>query len=99
MPLTSSAGSTRTPLGGPPRRVADRVHRSPSRCISWRSPFVVRPVDSEWRGSHIAAKQSSATSSSQPRLCRELVPTSVPTFPWRRETPGYALKRLTYWNL
>jgi hypothetical protein len=30
---------------------------------------------------------------------RELVPTSVPTFPWRRETPGYASKRSTYWNL
>jgi hypothetical protein len=29
---------------------------------------------------------------------RELVPTPVPTFPWRRETPGYASKRSTYWN-
>jgi len=29
----------------------------------------------------------------------QLVPTSVPTFPWRRETPGYASKRSTYWNL
>jgi hypothetical protein len=24
---------------------------------------------------------------------------SVPTFPWRRETPGYASIRSTYWNL
>jgi hypothetical protein len=30
---------------------------------------------------------------------RELVPTSVPTFPRLRETPGYALKWSTYWNL
>lgn len=36
---------------------------------------------------------------SLPRPLRELVPTSVPTFPWRRETPGYASKRSTYWNL
>ena len=28
----------------------------------------------------------------------DLVPTSVPTFPWRRETPGYASKRSTYRN-
>jgi hypothetical protein len=43
------------------------------------------------------AVQGSVTS--LPGLACELVPTSVPTFPWRRETPGYALKRLTYWNL
>jgi hypothetical protein len=36
---------------------------------------------------------------SLPVLWRELVPTSVPTFLWRRETPGYASKRSTYWNL
>jgi hypothetical protein len=36
---------------------------------------------------------------SLPWPSHELVPTSVPTFPWRRETPGYALKRSTYWNL
>jgi hypothetical protein len=39
------------------------------------------------------------TASSQPRPYRYLVPTSVPTFPWRRETPGYASKWSTYWNL
>ena len=36
---------------------------------------------------------------SLPGPSRELVPTSVPTFPWRRETPGYASKRSTYRNL
>ena len=36
---------------------------------------------------------------SLPRRSHELVPTPVPTFPWRRETPGYAMKRSTYWIL
>jgi hypothetical protein len=49
-------------------------------------------------GCRCPSLSTTSSGTSLPGRSRELVPTSVPTFPWRRETPGYALKRSTYWK-
>jgi hypothetical protein len=70
---------------------ADLARVSPLRKIS-------RPVWMRMDENAGTPRCRRAGASSLPAPSRELVPTSVPTFLWRRETPGYALKRLTYWN-
>ncbi len=53
-----------------------------------------------WHSDSVASTRVSANwLAYRSRRVNGYAPTSVTTFPWRRETPGYASKRSTYWNL
>jgi hypothetical protein len=79
---------TNSPAGHESAR--DRPRRS-SMLMS-RSTCAGRHGDGNWS---LEPPKLGEQQRSLPRPSRELVPTSVPTFPWRRETPGYASTRLT----
>ena len=86
------AGTTARGASAAPR---SSMGRARSRLVRWLAGRHL--VDGE-QAQGLELRQLAQQQRSLPCPYRELVPTSVPTFPWRRETPGYALKRSTYWN-